>query len=234
MPEETQIDQRLGHDAGRECRRPPGARRRRPPARPLLPARSCPSGRHSSDRGAGPRWLVPAAETQRRRASAWSACLVSRQEDQCEDETGRAQGTLIQNMNRQFRWVRITPPTSGPRMGPAVNGSIAMLTVRPSALPAAACIMSVPMAGINKPPPNPWTTRQTIREAAFQARADPTDATRNKAEGEDPRPSAAEALQGPGAQRDSHAESKHVTGRHPLDGRHTHLQLSRRGSGGRR
>ena len=32
-------------------------------------------------------------------------------------------GTLTQNMNRQLRWVRIAPPTSGPRIGPSRAGS---------------------------------------------------------------------------------------------------------------
>ena len=42
--------------------------------------------------------------------------------------------TFTPNMNRQLRWVRIAPPTSGPRIGPSSVGSAIQSTVRPSAL----------------------------------------------------------------------------------------------------
>src|ERR1700722_8312873 len=49
----------------------------------------------------------------------------------------RQNGTFTQNMNRQLRWVRITPPTSGPRIGPTSAGSAMSVTARPSDVPPA-------------------------------------------------------------------------------------------------
>ena len=90
-------------------------------------------------------------------------------------------GTFTQNMNRQLRWVRMAPPTSGPRIGPSRAGSAIRVTVRPSALPPAACMISVVRTGKSRPPPTPWTTRHAISESTFQARLEPIDPTRNTA-----------------------------------------------------
>ncbi len=81
-------------------------------------------------------------------------------------------------MYRQLKWVRIAPPTSGPRIGPSSAGSATMVTVRPSALPPAACMISVVSSGKMMPPPTPWTTRQAISEPTFQARLEPIEPAR--------------------------------------------------------
>lgn len=87
-------------------------------------------------------------------------------------------GTFTQNMKRQLRWVRMAPPTSGPRIGPSRAGSATIVTVRPSALPLAACMISVVRTGSMRPPPAPWTTRQAMSDPAFHARLEPTEPTR--------------------------------------------------------
>lgn len=90
-------------------------------------------------------------------------------------------GTFTQNMNRQLSWVRIRPPISGPRMGPSRAGSVTIVTVRPSALPPTACMISVVSSGSMMPPPAPCTTRQVISAAAFGARLEPIDPIRKTA-----------------------------------------------------
>ncbi len=50
-----------------------------------------------------------------------------------------------------------------------------MVTVRPSALPPAACMIKVVSTGSMMPPPAPCTTRQAISEPAFQARLEPIE-----------------------------------------------------------
>ena len=56
-----------------------------------------------------------------------------------------------------------------------------MVTVRPSALPPAACMISVVSSGNMMPPPAPCTTRQAISEPTFQARLEPIEPTRKTA-----------------------------------------------------
>jgi hypothetical protein len=53
-----------------------------------------------------------------------------------------------------------------------------MVTVRPSALPPAACMISVVSSGNMMPPPAPCTTRHAISEPTFHARLEPIEPTR--------------------------------------------------------
>ena len=79
-------------------------------------------------------------------------------------------GTLTQNSQRQSSECRITPPTTGPRIGPSTTGRLIMAIVRPRLRPRAACMTRVDSSGSIRPPPMPCTTRKPIRLGAFQAR----------------------------------------------------------------
>jgi hypothetical protein len=109
-------------------------------------------------------------------------------------------GTFTQNMNRQLRWVRIAPPMSGPRIGPSRAGRAMMVTVLPSALPPAACMIKVVSSGNMIPPPAPCTTRQAMSEPTFHARLEPIEPIRKTV-------SAASHSRLPPKRRSPHVES---------------------------
>jgi len=71
----------------------------------------------------------------------------------------------------------------------------------------AACMMSVVSTDSSSPPPAPWTTRQAIRESAFQARLDRWSLTRNTVSAKHPQSLAAVPPQSPGGERHRHASA---------------------------
>jgi hypothetical protein len=83
---------------------------------------------------------------------------------------------LTRNSQRQLSQLRITPPITGPRIGPSASGrltaAIRLLLARPpAALTARVCI-----SGKIRPAAKPCRTRKPIRLASLQAsahRADP-------------------------------------------------------------
>jgi hypothetical protein len=89
---------------------------------------------------------------------------------------------------------------SGPRIGPSKADSATMVTVLPSALPPAACMIKVVGSGNMRPPPAPCTTRQAMSEPTFHARLEPIEPTRKTV-------SAASHSRLPPKRRNPHVES---------------------------
>src|ERR1700722_7262388 len=92
-------------------------------------------------------------------ALAGASAVLYRQERRIPT---KQKGPLTQNMNHQLRWVKMAPPTSGPRTGPSSAGIAPQVTSRPSDLPPAAWKISVVITGSIRPPPRPWTTTQPM------------------------------------------------------------------------
>ena len=100
-------------------------------------------------------------------------------------------GTLTRNSQRQLSQLSITPPITGPRIGPSASGrltaAIRLLLARPpAALTARVCI-----SGKIRPAAKPCTTRKPIRLASFQATAHRTDPTDEEQQRRHPDPLAA-------------------------------------------
>ena len=84
-------------------------------------------------------------------------------------------GTLTRNSQRQLSQLRITPPITGPRIGPSASGRLTAAIRLLLARPPAARTARVCISGKIRPAAKPCTTRKPIRLASFQASAHRTD-----------------------------------------------------------
>ena len=85
-------------------------------------------------------------------------------------------GTFTRKIHDQCRFCRISPPTTGPKIGASIAGIATMPITRPIRLgPATWAMISWP-TGISIPPPTPCNTRNStsaVLEEATAQRAEP-------------------------------------------------------------
>jgi hypothetical protein len=84
-------------------------------------------------------------------------------------------GTLTRKSQRQLSQLSITPPITGPSIGPSASGRLIVAIRLLLARPPAALTPRVCISGKIRPAPKPCRTRKPIRLAAFQDSADRTD-----------------------------------------------------------
>lgn len=84
---------------------------------------------------------------------------------------------LTRNSQRQLSQLRITPPTTGPRIGPSASGKLTVAIRRLLARPPAALTPRVCISGKISPAAKPCKTRKPIRLVSLHASPDSTDPT---------------------------------------------------------
>ena len=90
-------------------------------------------------------------------------------------------GMFTKKIHRHEKLSTISPPITGPRIGPSSVGTPITLITRPIRCgPAAWARIACPTGRI-MPPPNPWMTRKKISEPVLQASPHNVEPTRNSA-----------------------------------------------------
>src|ERR1700722_16819664 len=84
-------------------------------------------------------------------------------------------GTLTKNSQRQLSQLRITPPITGPRIGPSASGRLTVAIRLGLARPPAAFTPRVWIKGKISPAAKPCSTRKPIRLVSLQDRAHRTE-----------------------------------------------------------
>ena len=74
-------------------------------------------------------------------------------------------GTLTKKIQDQWRFCRITPPITGPRIGASIAGIDTTPITRPMRRGPATCAMISCATGMIMPPPTPCSTRKMTSEA---------------------------------------------------------------------
>ena len=88
-------------------------------------------------------------------------------------------GTLTRKIQRQDALSTISPPMTGPRIGPSSIGTPTIDITRPTRAGPAVRVRIVMPAGMIMPPPRPCTTRNRMIDSADQARPASTEPTMN-------------------------------------------------------
>jgi hypothetical protein len=84
-------------------------------------------------------------------------------------------GTLTRNSQRQLSQLRITPPITGPRIGPSASGRLTVAIRLGLARPPAAFTPRVWIRGKISPAAKPCSTRKPIRLVSLQGAAHRTE-----------------------------------------------------------
>ena len=218
VAEQRDVDQRVLARARAARTRPAAARRRpgrRPPSSPSPPCD--PELRQPVDQQRQPGReqqqaddVQPRARRRARRAGSIRAASAS-----ATTPTGR----LTKKIQRHEKLSTISPPITGPRIGPSSVGTPITLITRPIRCgPAAWARIACPI-GMIMPPPKPCRTRKTISDVVLHASPHSVEPTRNSVDRQHPHALAAEALHRPAGQRDHGRQRQQVARRDPLDRR---------------
>ncbi len=90
-------------------------------------------------------------------------------------------GTFTKKIHDQWKFWRISPPRTGPRIGASIAGITVIPITRPIRFGPATSAMIICAIGMIIPPPSPWRTRNRISDVLVFASPQSADPIVNSA-----------------------------------------------------